>query len=460
MSRREELVIEEDEAGRVCHRYICSESSVDILDETSWSKLDHGLYKNITKTLSNIFMPAGYPNSVSSDYFEYQLYDSFQAFSSTIAGLLASRAVLEGVGVGDASASATHALLLTITQDAVSRLATILFAWRIGTALEPEAKRYRLLADIFNDGAMILDCLSPALPKHVRLFSLCVSGSLRALCGVAAGGAKAALSVHFARANNIGDLNAKDSSQETVIGLLGMLAGSFVVSRVTTQAATWSLLLLLLAVHLSTNYLAVRAIAMSSLNRQRANIVYSHFRATSKVQSPAQVAKMERIFAPGSSLYGSGRVRLGFCEIGVRINRLLRMRSTNGLQWTQHIMQTFAGEKYILWFSTPAQGPSANQVYSICLEKGSAASDHLKAWVHAIELAHTVSETGPLQVHSDGALKLLEQTHRVVNDTFPTLLQELTQAGWDVEKPALLTRPNFMISRTVWPGNAEEKKLK
>ena len=76
---------------------------------------------------------------------------------------------------------------------------------------------------------MILDCLSPALPRHVRLFSLCISGSLRALCGVAAGGAKASLSVHFAKANNIGDLNAKDSSQETVIGLLGMLVGRFLL---------------------------------------------------------------------------------------------------------------------------------------------------------------------------------------------------------------------------------------
>lgn len=70
---------------------------------------------------------------------------------------------------------------------------------------------------------MMMDCLSPALPKHIRVFSLCLSGSLRALCGVAAGGAKAALSIHFAKTNNVGDLNAKDSSQETVIGLLGML---------------------------------------------------------------------------------------------------------------------------------------------------------------------------------------------------------------------------------------------
>jgi len=73
---------------------------------------------------------------------------------------------------------------------------------------------------------------------------------LRSLCGVAAGsmspcflinrdlntkywnftGAKASLSAHFATKGNLGELNAKDSSQETVISLLGMLVGTLVVS--------------------------------------------------------------------------------------------------------------------------------------------------------------------------------------------------------------------------------------
>jgi len=104
-----------------------------------------------------------------------------QAFSSSIAGLLSSRAVLEGnikldvyyvltdlvvtgIGVGDSHASPTAALLLSVLQESMGRIATILFAHRLGTALEPECKMYRLAADIFNDAAMILDCLSPALP--------------------------------------------------------------------------------------------------------------------------------------------------------------------------------------------------------------------------------------------------------------------------------------------------------
>ena len=163
-----------------------------------------------------------------------------QAFVSTIAGLLASRAVLEGehdrqsftshqyaycqgVGVGDASASPTAAMLLSILQESTGRLATIAFAHRFGTKIEPECKMYRLAADVFNDAAMILDCLSPGFPRLTRVVLLSSSSMLRALCGVAAGSAKASLSAHFACWGNLGELNAKDSSQETVISLLGML---------------------------------------------------------------------------------------------------------------------------------------------------------------------------------------------------------------------------------------------
>jgi hypothetical protein len=52
-------------------------------------------------------------------------------------------------------------------------------------------------------------------------------------------------------------------------------AGSIVISHVTSLPATWTALILLLIVHLATNYRAVRAVQMTSLNRQRANIVFS-----------------------------------------------------------------------------------------------------------------------------------------------------------------------------------------
>jgi hypothetical protein len=113
-----------------------------------------------------------------------------------------------GVGVGDSTASPTSALLLSVLQESTGRIATILFAHRLGTALEPECKMYRLAADVFNDTAMVLDCLSPAFPKPIRVAVLSFSSCLRALCGVCAGSAKASLSAHFARKGNLGEVNA------------------------------------------------------------------------------------------------------------------------------------------------------------------------------------------------------------------------------------------------------------
>jgi hypothetical protein len=114
-----------------------------------------------------------------------------------------------GVGVGDAAASPTSALLLHVLQDSSGRIATILFAHRLGTALEPECKMYRLAADVFNDVAMILDCLSPLLSiRSARVALLSGAGVLRALCGVTGGSSKASLSAHFAKWGNIAELNA------------------------------------------------------------------------------------------------------------------------------------------------------------------------------------------------------------------------------------------------------------
>jgi hypothetical protein len=100
-----------------------------------------------------------------------------------------------------------------------------------------------LLADILNDAAITLDALSPLLDSvyipfdvpwsfpgsasGLRIVALCLSGSLRALCGVAAGGSKSALTLHFATpekgVGDLGEINAKDASKETVLSLFGML---------------------------------------------------------------------------------------------------------------------------------------------------------------------------------------------------------------------------------------------
>ncbi|OGM41795.1 DUF647 domain protein [Aspergillus bombycis] len=430
---------------------------------------------SLTSLLVDVFLPAGYPHSVSDDYVPYQIFDSLQAFSSSIAGLLSSRAVLQGVGVGNADASPTAALLLHILQDTSGRIATILFAHRVGTALEPECKMYRLAADVFNDAAMILDCLSPMIPAGFgRVTVLSTAGVLRACV-----------------ASQEAAPRQKDSSQETIISLIGMLVGSFVVSRVTSYSATWISLVMLLTMHLSLNYAAVRSVQMTSLNRQRANIVFStllesdtdldianfnptdragpdlkHNRATQwRIPTPAQVSKQEKIFETDGILKWcsapSTQYKLGSCRIGVSLEQFLAPSATRtgpGSLKTStpmsHLSSLFRSEDYLLFLHRNRQAWDAR----ILLKTSSTTQSQLKAWVHALLAARVLcSSTEEKRTQDSTEIEYISHT---ISKTLTFLneksrvaqyMSALTQAGWDLNVAALETRSGRRVACETQP---------
>ncbi|KIM36697.1 hypothetical protein M413DRAFT_77955, partial [Hebeloma cylindrosporum] len=277
--------------------------------------------------LTRVFLPVGYPHSVSPGSYRYQVLNALQAFCNSLASLLSSRALLQGFGVGDPTATPTKALLLTVLQDVFSRLTTILSAHFLGSSLYPEAKTYRLLADVLNDTAVILDTISPlfisfSLPS-LRVGSLCLSAVFKSICAISAGGSKAAITLHFASPINgkgdVGDLNAKDASKETVLALVGMLIGTLIVPYITTPWATYGSLFSLVALHLIINYLGVRGLVLRSLNRQRLAIAWIMYRNSerSSVPTPPEVAKRERIFERFGMIRDVDNLeQLGHCSIG------------------------------------------------------------------------------------------------------------------------------------------------
>lgn len=355
--------------------------------------------------------------------------------------------MLSSVGVGDSSASPTAALILSIIQESAGRIATILFAYRFGTSLEPECKMYRLLADILNDLAFVLDCLSPAFPKPIRVLVLSFSSVLRALCGVAAGSAKASLSAHFARWGNLGELNAKDSSQETVISLLGMLVGTLVVQWVTSPLATWTAMVLLLSIHLETNRRAVRAVSMQTLNRQRASIVYQHLRS-GRVPSPREVSQEEHIFEQPGVLRNSQGSVLGVCQLGSSMASFLQTfgpahpqtKATNVPSTAlTKLLRPFDDAKYLMWYD-PLSISKKIEV-NIALKQGATPLDQLTAWWHAMALAEIVHAPQDLDVSEKGAT-LLERSMATTSELVAKHEKALRQQGWDLDTGALETGSN------------------
>ncbi|RBR05789.1 uncharacterized protein FIESC28_11304 [Fusarium coffeatum] len=381
---------------------------------------------SLLPSMREVFMPVGYPHSVSSDYFNYQLFDSLQAFFSTITSLLANRALLQGLGVGDANSSATFAMFLTVLKDAVSRIATIVFAHRFGLRFKPDAKRFRFLADLFNDTAFFMELYSPYLGSYGKVLALTTGEALRALCGVAAGASKAALSVHFAKHDNLAELNAKEASQETAVGLIGLAIGTIIVHYVENHHTVVFLMTTLVLAHLWINYLGVTSVCMDNLNRQRATILFQEVLDTGKLLSPAEVSKRENILFWKPIVYNKAG------DIATRIE----MAGSYGEACASrcHETVTIHGNRNIL-FITPGHTYSIK----IMLWEDSTAIHAISAWFEAMKMAWGMVGVGKEKT-------IPGKEGKEISDNV-ALWDQLRAKGWNLDSQAFetqaATRLNF-----------------
>jgi len=222
--------------------------------------ISHGVFLRVKVALRQVFLPYGYPQSVSKDYVEYQCWDTvqvkfklnylkitsmtcikykqtkyyfLQAFASSITGALATEAVMKGVGVGESAATPLAAALTWLLKSGSGHIGQIVFAWAKGTSLDGNCKQWRLFADILNDCATLVDLLAPLAPQKAVVFVLCGASVARALVGVAGGATRAAVTVHQSRANNMGDVSAKDGSQETLVNLVALITSLILLPLVS-----------------------------------------------------------------------------------------------------------------------------------------------------------------------------------------------------------------------------------
>jgi len=326
---------------------------------------------------------------------------------------------------------------------------------------------YRLLADIVNDLAIVLDCLSPALPTNLRLAALCASGCLRAICGVCAGGSKAALSVHFAKAGNVGELNAKDSSQETVVGLLGMLVGSFVMSRITSRTTTWTALVGLLLVHLAMNYFAVRSVALATLNRQRTNILYSSYQeaktsTTNKsLPIPTEVSRLERVFerdgALRNPLTGADYGTVKICR--TLDNFLQAVKTSSSTPMTepnfQEIFSIMRDKRYLVWTRTYERSGSGSSHVWLFFKNDATPKDHLEAWLFSHELARRWCN--PDASKAPRIAEAMRMSLITVGGMLPDFLEKLHQAGWDTNFGAIVTQSFHTVNVALHEDETSKK---
>lgn len=373
------------------------------------------------------FLPQGYPDTVSSDYLQYQLWDTLQAFCSSITTMLATLAILKGVGVGDGSATPLAAALTWMFKDGAGMVSRILFTWLQGVDLDCNAKRWRLVADVLNDVGRFLELLAPHFP-HLFLLIVCSASVSTAIVGSAGMATRAALVQHQARRDNMADVAAKDNSQETVVNLAGLLVNLWLTPLVAGKPTlVWGLFLVFTVLHLLANHRAVSVVCMETLNKNRLHIVMADYLSTGSVPAPASVNAREPI------LMLSTRV-LSY-TLGSHISTVVSSLA----EYRVAVQRYRNGHKYVLRYQ-----PSRRSVL-VALHTDSSAADQLQAAI-SVELLDHISRGHPLSSavlgeYSDTIQRLKREgddcaglaayvDSKVCPSLLPSLLPSLSQSGW------------------------------
>lgn len=242
-----------------------------------------------------------------------------------------------------------------------------------------------------------------------------------------------------------------------------MLAGTGVVSMISSTWATWTSLISLLIIHLWTNYLAVRAVKMDTLNRQRANIVFTNLldqtrqKAPPKryqILTPKETSAREKVFEKDGVLRWNGRA-LGYCKIGISFSQMLSRLSSSPIVSASHntpllasLLDIFREEKYILLPDYYA--PSQRTATSLIVLKDTADTKaQLKAWMHALYAADEAMRSRvPKDLIFGSVLEgkiSLADFNQVLNKVGG--LEKLFEgSGWDIDTGALETKSGFRIS--------------
>lgn len=320
-----------------------------------------------------LVVPSG---RVAPEYGRYQLLHVCQDVSTQLRGTLGTSAILSGLGLGGgASMGAAAATLVFLSRDAAGMGASLTAAAALAPKLGGDARRFRFAADVAIDLALLLELLSS---KRWFLPLLCVSAALKAVCGVLAGGANAAIGAYFARSAGGGDVaevTAKTSAVSTLSGIVGLalsMSATVVCSALVPTKWRFALSLAayatLTAIHLATCAAGLRCLALDTIGcPRRFAIAHERWISTGIAPSPALLAHLDRVV-------GIPALSPSLDSVKVGANRLRRARMKDVF------------DAYVLT-------ATSDGVTALAMLDGATPADERRALTHALMIAHVAKRT-------------------------------------------------------------------
>lgn len=223
------------------------------------------------------FLPKGFAKgSVPRNYFDYTKWSFAASTASSAAMVLSTQAMLYAVGLG-AGSIPTAAALNWVLKDGLGQLGGVLFASIVNKRFDSDAKRWRVIAALALDGAVMLQSLTPLFPSLFLPLAALANMGMN-VSWLAASASRAGIHLSFAQMSNLADITAKTGSQTTLASTVGMAIGVGISPFVGSNPETIIPCLgLISAIHLGSVLSSLKSVSLNSLNQQRVDMIASDF---------------------------------------------------------------------------------------------------------------------------------------------------------------------------------------
>lgn len=437
-------------------------NSINITDTSIRSSFN---YKSLGRFMLQTFIPSGYPDSVPMEYLNFQKWNLLQDFCSYLRGIMMTKALLAGIGVGRADITATEATIMWILRDGASFIGGLIFTAMNSYNFGQNIKVWRLFADSINNVGITLNMIAPLFPQYFLPF-ICLGSLCTALCGIAAGATGAAINAHWGSKGNIAEVLAKNGAQHTAVSLVG-LALSVPFTRWAENIRplyTWLIYGSLTAIHMLSNYRAMRILALTSLNISRYHVLLGTIFSTTSAADFSKMTEKEAIifieqcmkqlndhaylqkFTPHAVAAREPILSLfipTFLQSRKSIVSRVRHWASISSHMRQHLTVDTDGLLSELSQHTsvflPIESHSPQQSFDLCFSHGISFHGQARAYF----TAYLLDQFANLSLH---------QAQTLTQEHFPKFWEVLQKNGWQVAVSSL--RPAGAVTYQISPSSA------
>lgn len=134
---------------------------------------EHNSIDHSQALCAELFLPTGYPDTLTPDYLQYQLWALPVHVTGWVANSLATSSMLKAAGLGSSAAGAVAAgaAIKWITKDGIGALGRVLVGGGLARFFDEDPRFWRFWADVVKCFGQALEVATPLYPDMFILLA-------------------------------------------------------------------------------------------------------------------------------------------------------------------------------------------------------------------------------------------------------------------------------------------------